>query len=177
MKKFNYFYFGLMTLLWFVVDGLLSRLTLYHPAWLLLLPAYVCWYLLSAPLFYDIRKKKGLKENFSSACCLQAQWATVWVDSYHNELAYLCMWNPFRIHYLPLDAVSHVKAEIHYSKDKEFVHYVNLTFDIDGKPNRIRVDTGGLGRRFYSETNGKELVDRTRQFAVVLNGSRSCDVI
>lgn len=117
MKKINYFYFGLMTLLWFAVDGLLSRLTPYHPAWLLLLPAYVCWYLLSAPLFYDIRKKKGLKEGFSSACCMQAQWATVWVDSYHNELAYLCMLNPFRIHYLPLDVVSHAKAEVHYSKD------------------------------------------------------------
>lgn len=33
------------------------------------------------------------------------------------------------------------------------------------------------GRRFYSETNGKEPVDRTRQFAVVLNGDRSRDSI
>ena len=106
MKKINYVYFISMTLMWLGVDKLLSILTPYHPVWLLLLPAYSCWYILSAPLFYIIRRKKGVKNGFIVTYCIQAQWATFWIDCSNNELAYLCMFNPFRIHYLPLNAIS-----------------------------------------------------------------------
>lgn len=171
MKKISYFYFGFMTLLWLGVDWLLTVLTPYHPAWLFLLPVYVCWYLLSAPLIYCIIKRKGLKEGFHASYCMQAQWTTIWIDARHNEMAYLCMFNPFRIHYLPLAAVNHAEAEVHNSKSKEYIHYVNLKFAVYGKQNKIRVDTGGRGHRFYAETNGKALVERTSQFAEVVNGS------
>lgn len=176
MKKFNYLYFGCMTLLWPGVDWLLSVLTPNHPAWLLLLPVYVCWYLLSAPLFYDIklrqcRSGKGFKEGFHASYCMQAQWTTIWADTFHNKLAYLCMFNPFRIYYLPLDVVSNAKVEVHDSQDKEYIYYVNLKFSLYGKQNKIRVDTGGRGRRLRASANGRELVKRTSQFAEILNGS------
>lgn len=74
---------------------------------------------------------------------MQAEWTTIWADTFHNELAYLCAFNPFRIHYLSLDAISNARAEVHGSKDKKYIHYVNLKFDLNGKQNKIRVDTGG----------------------------------
>ncbi|MDE6601757.1 MAG: hypothetical protein K2K90_06280 [Lachnospiraceae bacterium] len=170
MKKFNYLYFGLMTLAWFGIDRLLSVLTRYHPAWLLLLPVYFSWYLLSAPLFYCIRKRKDLREGFYASYCMQAQWATFWIDLSRYELAYLCMLNPLRIHYLPLNAFNDARVEVHYAKNREYIHFVNCSFEIYGKRNKVRVDTDGRGYRLHAETNGKKLVDRTRQFVDILNG-------
>lgn len=173
MKKINYFYFVFITLMWLGVDKLLSVLTHDHPAWLLILPAYSCWYILSAPLFYKIRKRKGVRSGFISMYCMQAQWTTFWIDFSHKELAYLCMFNPFKIHYLPLSAIHNAKVEIHYTKSKEYIHYVNCSFAISGKRNKIRVDTSGRGHVLYIETDGKRVIDRAQEFVNLLNGSEA----
>lgn len=153
----------------FRIDTRSSRMAAFT-ACLCLLVSFV------APLFYDIklrqcRSGKGFKEGFHVSYCMRAQWTTIWADTFHNELAYLCMFNPFRIYYLPLDVVSNAKVEVHDSQDKEYIHYVNLKFSLYGKQNKIRVDTGGRGRRLRASANGRELVERTSQFAEILNGS------
>ena len=170
MKKINYLYFIFITLMWLGVDKLLSILTPYHPAWLLLLPAYSCWYILSAPLFYFIRKGKGVKSEFITSYYVQTQWTTFWIDCSNKELAYLCMFNPFRIHYLPLNTINNAKIEVHYSKNKEYIYFVKCSFDIKGKRNKIRVNTSGRGHVFNTETNGKEVIDKAQKFVDLLNG-------
>ncbi len=169
MKKFNYFYFLILTLTWLWVDKLLSILTRYHPAWLLLLPAYSCWCILSAPLFYTISKRKGVKKGFVSSYCMQAQWTTFWIDLSNNELAYLCMFHPFRIHYLSLNSVNNAETEIHYSKDREYIRFVNCRFDIEGTRNKIRVETSGRGSILKTKSNGKKVIDKTQAFVNLLN--------
>lgn len=156
-------------MMWVGVGKMLSLLTHYHPAWLLLLPVYGCWYVLSAPLLYGIRKRNCLKAGFEASYYMQAQWTTFWIDLSHRELAYLCMFNPFRVYYLPLNAVGNAKVEVSYAKNREYINYVNCIFEIYGKRNKVRIDTGGRGCRFHVETNGKKLVDRAQQFADVLN--------
>ena len=170
MKKINYFYIAFMTLIWLGIDKLLSILTPYHPAWLLLLPVYICWYILSAPLFYIIRRRKGVKSGFIASYYLQAQWTTFWIDRSNKELAYLCMFNPFRIHYLPLNAISNARIEVHCSRDKEFIYFVNCNFDINGKRNKIRMDTSGRGHVLSAEANGEIVIEETQKFVDLLNG-------
>ncbi len=170
MKKINYLYFIFITLIWLGVNKLLSILTPVHPAWLLLLPAYGCFYILSAPVFYFITKRKGVREGFISSYCMQAQWTTFWVDLSNRELAYLCMFHPFKIHYLSLDTIHNAAAEVRYSKDKEYISFVNCRFDINGKPNKIRVETSGRGNLLKTATNGKNIVDKTQKFVDMLNG-------
>ena len=170
MKKINYFYFAFMTLMWLGIDKLLSILTPYHPAWLLLLPVYICWYILSAPLLYIIRKGKGVKSGFITSYYLQAQWTTFWIDCSNKELAYLCMFNPFRIHYLPLNIINDARIEVDYSRDKDFIYFVNCSFDINGKRNKIRMDTSGRGHVLSAEANGEIVIEETQKFVDLLNG-------
>ena len=169
MKKINYTYFIFITLMWLGVDKLLTVLTHYHPAWLLLLPAYGCWYVLSAPLFYSFRKRKGVKKEFISSYCMQAQWTTLWIDLSNKKLAYLCIFNPFRIHYLSLNTINNAATEVHYSKNKEYIDFVNCSFDICGKRNKFRVDTSGRGYLLNANTNGKKVIDKTQKFVNLLN--------
>lgn len=85
----------------------------------------------------------------------------------------MCMLNPFKIHYLPLSAIHNAKTEIHYTKSKEYICYVNCSFDINGKRNKIRVDTSGRGHVLYMETEGKRVIDKAQEFVNLLNGSEA----
>ena len=170
MKKANYLYFITITLMWLGIDKLLSILTHYHPAWLLLLPAYGCWYILSAPLFYIIVKRKGVKNGFITFYCMEAEWTTFWVDLSNEELAYLCMFNPFRIYYLPLNAINNAKIDIYYSRDKKYIDKINCNFFINNKKNKIRIATRRMNGLIKAEPEGKKMIDRTQNFINLLNG-------
>lgn len=171
MKKINYLYFIGTTLMWFVVSETLSVLAHDHPVWLLLLPVYGCWYVLSAPLFYVIRKRKGVRDGFQCFYCMRAQWTTFWVDLSKRELAYLCLFNPFQIYYLPLNTIQNARTEVRYSKDGAYINWVNCSFEINGRRHKIRVETSGRGYILKAESDGKAVVDRTQKFADLLNGS------
>lgn len=102
---------------------------------------------------------------------MQAQWTTFWIDCSHKELAYLCMFHPFTVHYLPLSSIRNAKVEVHYTKSREHVYFVNCSFDINGTRNKIRVDTSGRGHTFCTEGNEKKVVDKAQRFVDLLNGS------
>ena len=169
MKKINYLYLICMTMMWPVVDWLLGVLTTYHPAGLLLLPAYVGWYICSFPLFYSINKRKGVKDGFVTYYCLNAQWTTFWIDVTNKELAYLCMFNPFKIHYVPLKSINRAEVEVIYAKNKKYISYIYCCFHIRNKKYKIRVDTSMRVSVIETETNGKEIIARTQRFADILN--------
>ena len=169
MKKINYLYLICMTMMWPVVDWLLGVLTTYHPAGLLLLPAYVGWYIYSFPLFYSINKRKGVKDGFVTYYCLNAQWTTFWIDVANKELAYLCLLNPFKIHYVPLKSINRAEVEVIYAKNKKYISYIYCCFHIRNKKYKIRVDTSMRVSVIETETNGKEIIARTQRFADILN--------
>ena len=169
MKKINYLYLICMTMMWPAVDCLLGILTTYHPAGLLLLPAYVGWYICSFPLFYSISKRKGVKDGFVTYYCLNAQWTTFWIDVANKELAYLCMFNPFKIHYVPLKSINRAEVEVNYSKDREYINYVNCCFYINNKKNKICVERKSRYYLIKAETNGNEIIARTQRFTDILN--------
>ncbi len=173
MKKINYLYFICTTLMWLCIDKLLSILTHYHPAWLLLLPAYCCWYILSAPFFYIIKKRKGVKKEFVTYYYMESQWATFWIDLSNRELAYLCMLNPFKIHYLPLDYINNAKIDVRYSKDKKYIDHVNCIFFINYRRTKIRVATRGRYNLIKAEGEGTEIINRVQKFINLLN--RNCE--
>lgn len=169
MKKINYLYIIFMAMMWPVVDKLLCILTRYHPAWLLLLLAYLGWYIYSFPLIYTINKKKGVKDGFVTCYWLNAQWTMFWIDETNRELAYLCMFNPFKIHYVPLNSINRAYVEVNYTKDRKYINHVNCCFYIQNKKIKIRVETR---RRYYlieAETRGKELIAMSQEFADILN--------
>ena len=169
MKKINYLYLICMTMMWPVVDWLLGVLTTYHPAGLLLLPAYVGWYIYSFPLFYSMNKRKGVKDGFVTYYCLNAQWTTFWIDVANKELAYLCMFNPFKIHYVSLKSINRAEVEVNYTKDREYINHVNCCFYIQNKKNKIRVETRLRYYLIKVETRGKEIIAMTQRFADILN--------
>ena len=169
MKKINYLYLICMTMMWPVVDWLLGVLTTYHPSGLLLLPAYVGWYIYSFPLFYSINKRKGVKDGFVTYYCLNAQWTTFWIDVANKELAYLCMFNPFKIHYVPLKFINRAEVEVNYTMDREYINHVNCCFYIQNKKNKIRVETRLRYYYIKVETRGKEIIAMTQRFAELLN--------
>lgn len=169
MKKINYLYFIGSTLMWIVVDRLLCILTKYDPKWLLLLPAYAVWYVCSLPLIYSIKKRNGVKANFKVSHCLKADFTTIWIDKNNQEFAYLCMLNPFRIHYVPLYSIFNAEVEVKYNKDQEYIDYVNLCFNIQNKKNRIRVDGRSRFSLIRTDTEGKEIIAKTQAFADILN--------
>ena len=156
--------------MWLCIGKLLSILTHYHPAWLLLLPAYCCWYILSAPLFYHHQKRKGVKDGFRTIYCMEAEWTTFWIDFSNKELAYLCMFNPFRIHYLSLNSVNNAKMDVYYSKDKKYIDHVSCIFFINNRRNKIRVATRGRYNLIKAEGEGTEIISRVQKFINLLNG-------
>ncbi len=94
---------------------------------------------------------------------------TLWIDCAGKELAYLCMFNPPTIHYLPLHFIDNAKVEVYYSKDKAYIDHVNCSFCINNKQNRIRVVTRGRYDHIEAETRGKELIKMSQQFVDILN--------
>lgn len=160
----------------YLVDQLLNIVSHYSGLLLLLIMClYIIWYILSAPLFYMLRKRKGVKDGLMTVSCMEAQWTTLWVDLSNRELAYLCMLNPFQIHYLPLDSVSSAAIDVHYTKDKAFIHYLNCSFCINGRPNKIRVDTSSRYSFIVTETEGQKLIGRTQKFVDLLSAIQQDD--
>lgn len=169
MKKINFLYLICMTMMGLVVELLLGILTSYHPAGLLLLPAYVGWFICSFPLFYSIKKRKGVKDGFETYYCMSAQWTTFWIDVANKELAYLCMFNPFKIQYIPLKFINRAEVEVNYTKDREYINHINCSFYIKNKKNKIRVETRGRYDLISAETRGKEILAMTQEFTELLN--------
>lgn len=167
MKKINYIYFICLVLILPVMDYLFSLLP-YNFAWILLLLIYSGWFVLSVPLIYIHKKNKGVKEGFITYYCMKAEWSTFWIDISHKELAYLCLLNPFKIHYLPLSAVNSAKVSVSYW-DKENINYINCCFCINDKACKVRIETSGTYCFIKTEPEGRKIIKKTQEFVDILN--------
>lgn len=169
MKKINYPYFIFITFMWAAADMLAGILENYSLWWLLLLPVYGIWYVCSPVIFYIINKRKGVKNGFNINYCLEALYATFWIDTIHKELAYICLLNPFTIKYIPLNLVDNAGIEISYEKDKKYIMYIKLYIHVTGKKYKFLIE---IKRRFSpvnAETYGKRLINMTQEFVDILN--------
>ena len=80
-----------------------------------------------------------MKDGFVTYYCLNAQWTTFWIDVANKELAYLCLLNPFKIHYVPLKSINRAEVEVIYAKNKKYISYIYCFFRIRIKEDIIRV--------------------------------------
>ena len=71
--------------------------------------------------------------------------------------------------YLPLNAISNARIEVHYSRDKEFIYFVNCSFNVNGKRNKFRMDTSGRGHVLSAEANGEIVIEEIQKFVDLLN--------
>ena len=79
------------------------------------------------------------------------------------------MFNPFKIHYVPLQFINRAEVEVNYTMDREYINHVNCCFYIQNKKNKIRVETRLRYYYIKVETRGKEIIAMTQRFAELLN--------
>ena len=157
MKKINYVYYIFLFIILCVIfkysdyiediigiDGYLC-LEIVHALWLLCFQNVV----------YLIVRKKGVKDDFCITHQCKFDWSTFWVDTIHNELACLCMFNPFKIQYVSMNRVHDAEIKIKYYKHDECITGLSICFYIDDKKQKFRINANAK----YGWENTKENVE------------------
>ena len=170
MKKINYVYYIFLIIILCVIvkysnyiedkfgtDGFYGLVFLYE-----------IYLICSQFVFYLMVRKKGVKDNFCITYQCNFEWSTFWVDTIHNELACLCMFNPFKIQYVSMNRVHGADIKIKYCSAEQYIDYLNIHFYIDGKKNtfRIRHRRGGW---INTKENEEMLSGEARKLVTVIN--------
>lgn len=144
MKQFNRkYYFALLLLL--PVLLLAMRYMMFLTA-LALFMGYFAWVLFSGCIIYAYHKKKGVRNGFCINCEYETNTMHFWVDAVHKELAVICMLNPFRVQYFPLESVEKIEPVVTYAgKRKEYAYGVYFEITINGKKTSVGVASSGRG--------------------------------
>lgn len=144
MEQFNRkYYFALLLLL--PVLLLVMRYMMFLTA-LALFMGYFAWVLFSGCIIYAYHKKKGVRNGFCINCEYETNTIHFWVDTIHKELAVICMLNPFRVQYFPLESVEKIEPVVTYAgKRKEYAYSVYFDITINGKKTSVGVAFSGRG--------------------------------
>lgn len=170
MKKINYAYY---IFLFVVVCAILKysnyiedKIGIHGYFYLEML--YVLWLTSFQNVVYLIVRKRGVKDDFCIIHQCKFKWSTFWVDTIHNELACLCMFNPFKIQYVSMNRVHGADIKIKYCSAEQYIDYLNIHFYIDGKKNtfRIRHRRGGW---INTKENEEMLSGEARKLVTVIN--------
>ena len=100
-------------------------------------------------------RKKGVKDDFCITHQCKFEWSTFWVDTIHNELGCLCMFNPFKIQYVSMNRVHDAEIKIKYYKHDECITGLSICFYIDDKKQKFRINANAK----YGWENTKENVE------------------
>ncbi len=69
-----------------------------------------------------------------------------WIDTIHQELAVLCLLNPFKVQYFPLDSIEEIEPVVTYAgKKKDYAYGVYFNITINGKKTSVGVASSGRG--------------------------------
>lgn len=110
---------------------------------------YFAWVLFSGCIIYAYHKKKGVRNGFCINCEYETNTMHFWVDAVHKELAVICMLNPFRVQYFPLESVEKIEPVVTYAgKRKEYAYGVYFEITINGKKTSVGVASSGSGEGF-----------------------------
>ena len=64
----------------------------------------------------------------------------------HQELAVLCLLNPFKVQYFPLDSIEEIEPVVTYAgKKKDYAYGVYFNITINGKKTSVGVASSGRG--------------------------------
>ena len=144
MKQINWKYYFVLLLLLLVLLKVASYMMFLEA--MALLMGYLVWVLLSASIFYTYNKKRGVRKKF----CINYEYEVLtmhfWIDAVHKELAVICMLNPFRVQYFPLDSVEKIEPVVSYTgKRKDYAYGIYFDITIGGKKTSVGVANSGRG--------------------------------
>lgn len=106
-----------------------------------------------------------MKKGFQSTVKIKADFETFWLDVKNQELAVLCLFNPFRIQYIPLDKIDDMSLAVRYAdENKKCATNIFLMMIVDGKKHRIQLLTKGSYNFIDMEKVGNAKVRETQKF-------------
>ncbi len=130
---------------------------------------YELYLMFSQHLYYVIVRKKGVKDDFFITYQCKFEWSTFWVDTMHNELACLCMFNPFKIQYVSMNRVHDAYIKIRYSFGERHIAYLNIHFYIDGRKQKFRINTSSRYGWDNTKENVEILTEDARKLVELIN--------
>ena len=158
MKQINWKYYFVLLLLLLVLLKVTSYMMFLEA--MALLMGYLVWVLFSGSIFYTYNKKRGVRNEF----CINYEYEVLtmhfWVDAVHKELAVICMLNPFKVQYFPLDSVEKIEPVVSYAgKKKDYAYGVYFDITINGKKTSVGVATSGRGALINADYRNSCLED------------------
>lgn len=160
MKRFNYIYYAILSLLGVAIFIFIDD----DKLWLLAIMIYTPWLCYSHLVFYSIHKKK-LRDRFQNLPSLQGEFTTFWMDTYEKRVAVLCMFNPFRVQYIPFEKIESMSVTADYVReDKKEAYVIYIVMVIAGKRYRLQLFRGSRYNYIDMENKGKEVVFRGETF-------------
>ncbi len=144
MKQFSWkYYFALLLLLPILLIVMKHMMFLWAVA---LFMGYFTWALFSGMFFYIYHKKKGVRSGFCVTNEYEMLTMHFWIDTIHQELAVLCLLNPFKVQYFPLDSIEEIEPVVTYAgKKKDYAYGVYFNITINGKKTSVGVASSGRG--------------------------------
>lgn len=125
---------------------------------------YGFWMCLSQFLFYAISKKR-LKKHFQSSVKLSGEAATFWVDEKNQEMAVLCLFHPFQIQYIALNAIENMSIVVQpVNDDKKYAAAIYLDIVISDKKYRFQLLRRSKQQYIDMERIGNNVVCETEEF-------------
>lgn len=171
MKQFSWIYYFVLLLLLPALLKVTSYMTFLEATTLLL--GYLAWVLLSGFLFYACNKKKGVRKGFCINCEYETNTMHFWVDAVHKELAVICLLDPFRVQYFPLDSVEKIEPVVTCAgKRKEYAYGVYFDITINGKKTSVGVASSGRGP-LISEDYRNHCLQEIQQFKDAIWGAKT----
>ena len=171
MKKINYVYyiflFVILCAIFKYSDYIEDKIGM--DAYLCLEILHALWLLCFQNIVYLIVRKKGVKDDFCITYWCKFEWSTFWVDTIHNELACLCMFNPFKIQYVSMNRVHDADIKIRYSSGEQHIAYLNIRFYIDGRKQKFRINTSGRCGWDNTKENVEILTRDARKLVELIN--------
>ena len=170
MKKINYVYY-------IILSVIMCAIVIFRNCIVKMIGAvgffgisflYELYLMFSQHLYYVIVRKKGVKDDFCITYQYKFEWSTFWVDTIHNELACLCMFNPFKIQYVSLGRIHDANVKIWYSCEEQIITCVTIHFYKDGKRKSFRVKQHRYGWDNTKE-NVEILTEDARKLVEIIN--------
>ena len=107
---------------------------------------YCVWILFSGIVFYKYNKKRGLRNDFFINYEYEMLAVHFWIDTINKELAVLCLLNPFKVQYFPLDSIEEIEPVISFTgRKKNYAYGVYFYITINGKKTSVSVISPGRG--------------------------------
>lgn len=163
LKRCNYLYYLCLLL---IGCGMFVGITICEDGlWMIVVMIlYSCILCLGQFPIYAMNQKK-LKESFQITMRIQTEFETFWLDARNQELAVLCVFNPFKIQYIALDKIDDMSVFVQYiGNEKKYASVIYLFIVVRGKKHRIQLRRRGTYEFIDMEKVGNTVVGEAQKF-------------